>query len=120
MIFTNGLVTIQWKTIHADRVIIFSLTIQVEADACTVEWLAIQSDINIIYAIILTDSMNLLNKNSLQWAVPVDWHMAMHSLCGRDKFGVTALAMMVDRLANTLDITAGFLLGRAERLEEPN
>ena len=76
----------------------------------------------ITHAIILTDSMNLLQKVESGMGCP-DWHTAMHSLrlqrllwiyCPGHA-GVSGNER-ADRLASTADITSGLQLGRAEVL----
>ena len=54
----------------AHRVTTSSLTMEVEAVTHAIQWLASQRDARITHAIILTDSMNLLQKWSLEWAAP--------------------------------------------------
>ena len=66
----------------AHRVTTSSLTMEVEAVTHEIQWLASQRDAQITHAIILTDSMNLLEKkkkveSGMGWP---DWHTAMHSL----------------------------------------
>ena len=74
------------------------------------------------HAIILTDTMNLLQKVGTEIGCP-DWHTAMHSLrlhtllwvyCPRHA-GVNENER-ADRLASTANITSGLQLGRAEVL----
>ena len=77
MIYTDGSVTRDrsgWgftakqdgRTVHEDsgahRVTTSSLTMEVEAVTHAIQWLASQRDARITHAIILTDSMNLLQK----------------------------------------------------------
>ena len=54
------------KTVHEDsgahRVTTSSLTMDVEAVTHAIQWLASQRDARITHAVILTDSMNLLQK----------------------------------------------------------
>ena len=78
--------------------------------------------LKITHAIILTDSMNLLQKVESGMGYP-DWHTAMHSLrlqrllwiyCPGHA-GVSGNER-ADRLASTADITSGLQLGRAEVL----
>ena len=87
-----------------------------------IQWLASQRDARITHAIILTDSMNLLQKVESGMGCP-DWHTAMHSLrlqrllwiyCPGHA-GVSGNER-ADRLASTADITSGLQLGRAEVL----
>ena len=56
-----------------------NLTMQVESVTNTIQWVASQHDTQITHAIILTDSMNLLQKVKSGMGCP-DWHTAMHSL----------------------------------------
>ena len=72
----------------------------------------------LIHAIILTDSMNLLQKIESGMGCP-DWHTEMHSLrlqrllwiyCPGHA-GVSGNGQ-ADRLASTADITSGLQLGR--------
>ena len=98
------------------------LTLEVEAVTYAIQWLASQRDAQITHAIILTDSMNLLQKAESGMGCP-DWHAAMHSLrlqrllwiyCPGHA-GVSGNER-ADRLASTADITSGLQLGRAELL----
>ena len=114
------------RTVHEDsgahRVTTSSLTMEVEAVTHAIQWLASQRDARITHAIILTDSMNLLQKVESGMGCP-DWHTAMHSLrlqrllwiyCpGHARVSGNEWA---DRLASTADITSGLQLGRAEVL----
>ena len=114
------------RTVHEDsgahRVTTSSLTMEVEAVTHAIQWLASQRDAQITHAIILTDSMNLLQKVESGMGCP-DWHTAMHSLrlerllwiyCPGHP-GVSGNER-ADRLASTADITSGLQLGRAEVL----
>ena len=114
------------KTVHEDsgahRVTTSSLTMEAKAVTHAIQWLASQRDVQITQALILTDSMNLLQKVASGMGCP-DWHTAMHSLrlqihlwiycpghagvSGNERAG---------RLASTADITFGLQLGRAEVL----
>ena len=94
VIYTDGLVTRDrsgWgftvkqggRTVHEDsgayRVTTSSLTMEVEAVTLSIQWVACQRGPQITHAIILTDSMNLLQKVESGMGCP-DWHTAMHSL----------------------------------------
>ena len=114
------------RTVHEDsgshRVMTSSRTMEVEAFTHAVQWIASQRDAQITHAIILTDSMNLLQKVESGMGCP-SWQTALHSLrlqrflwiycpghagvSGNDR---------ADRLASTSDITSGLQLGRAEML----
>ena len=71
------------RTVHEDsgdhRVKASSLTIEVEAVTHAIQWLASQREARITYAIILTDSMNVLQKVESGMGCP-DWHTAVNSL----------------------------------------
>ena len=137
MIYTDGSVTRDlsgWgftvkqggRIIHEDsgahRVTTSSLTMEVEAVTHATQWLAFQRDTLITHAIMLTDSMNLLQKVESGMGCP-DLRTSMHSLqlhrllwiyCpGQDGVSGNERA---DRLASTPDITSGLQLGRAQVL----
>ena len=61
------------------RVKTSSLTMEVEAVTRAMQWLASQRNAQIAHAIILTDTMNLLQKVESRMGCP-DWHTVMHSL----------------------------------------
>ena len=112
------------RTVHEDsgahRVTTSSLTMEVEAVIHAIQWLASQRDARIAHAIILTDSMNLLQKVESGMGCP-DWHTAMHSLRLQRLLWIYCPNERADRLARTADTTSGLQLGRAEgaqRLEE--
>ena len=69
------------KTVHSGphRVMTSSLTMVVEAVTHAIQLLASQHDAQITHVVILTDSMNLLQKVESGMGCP-DWHTAMHSL----------------------------------------
>ena len=114
------------RAVHKDsgahRVMTYSLIMEVEAVKFAIQWLAYQCDAQITHAIILTDSMNRLQKVESGMGCP-NWHTAMHSLwlqrlrwiyCpGHARVSGNERA---DRLASTADITSGLQLGRAEVL----
>ena len=108
----------------AHRVTTSSLTMEVELEAVThaIQCLASQRDARITHAVILTDSMNLLQKVESGMGCP-DWHTAMHSLRLQRLLwiycpGHTGVSgnERADRLSSTADITSGLQLGRAEVL----
>ena len=114
------------RTVHEDngahRVTTSSLTMEVEAVTHAIQWLESPYDAQITHAIILTDSMNLLQKVETGMGCP-DWHTALHSLrlqrllwiyCPGHA-GVSGNERS-DRLASTADITSGLQFGRAEVL----
>ena len=137
MIYTDGSVSTDrsgWgfmvkqggKTVHEDsgahRVTTSNLIIEAEAVTHALQWLAFQGDAQIAHAIILTDSMNPLQKVDSGMGC-LDWHTAMHSLrlqrllwiyC-TEHAGVGGNER-ADRLASTADIISGLQLGRAEVL----
>ena len=107
------------RTVHEDsgahRVTTSILTMEAEAVTHAIQWLASQSDAQITHAVILTDSMNLLQKVESGMGC-TDWHTAMHSLrlqrllwiCCPGHAGVSG--------NERTDITSGLQLGRAEVL----
>ena len=137
MIYTDGSVTRErsgWgftvkhggRTAHEDsgapRVTTSSLTMEVEAVTHAIQWLASHRDAQITHAIILTDSMNLLQKGESGMGC-LDWHTAMHSLWLQRLLWIycpghagVSRNERSDRLASTADITSGLQLGRAEVL----
>ena len=56
-----------------------SLTMEIEVVTYAIQWLAFQRDAQITYAIIFTNSMNLLQSVGPGMGCP-GWHTAMHSL----------------------------------------
>ena len=114
------------RTAHEDsgahRVTTSSLTTEVEAVAHAIQWLASQRDAQITHAIILTDSMNLLQKVESGMGCP-NWHTVMHSFRPQRLLWIYCPGPArvsgnerADRLASTADITSGLQLGRAEVL----
>ena len=111
-------------TVHEDsgahRVTTPCLNMEVEVVTHAIQWLASQRDAQITHAVILTDSMNPLEKLESGMSYR-DWHTAMQCLrlqtllwiyrpghavfCGNER---------TDRLAITADITSGLYLGEAE------
>ena len=135
VIHTDGSVTRDWsgwgftakqggRTVYEDsgahRVTASSLTMEVEAVTHAIQWLTSKRDAQITHAVILTDSMNLLQK-VVSGMGCTDWHTAMHSvrlqillwIYGPGHAGVSENER-ADRLASTADITFGLQLGRAE------
>ena len=115
------------RTVHKDsgahRVTTSSLTMELEAVTHAIQWLASQCDAQITPAIILTDSMNLLQKVESGMGCP-DWHIAMHSLRLQRLLWIYCAGhagvsgnQRADRLASTADNTSGLQLGRAEVLQ---
>ena len=76
VIYTDGSVTVKQggRTVQEDsgahRVTTSSLTMEVEAVTHAIQWLTSQRDSQITHAIILTDSMNLLQRWNLEWTAP--------------------------------------------------
>ena len=114
------------RTAHEDsgayRVTTSSLTFEVDTVTHAIQWLTSQCDAQITHAIILTDSMNLLQKVESGMGCP-DWHTAMHSLRLQRLLWIYCPGHVgvsgnerADRLASTADITSGLQLGRAEVL----
>ena len=111
------------RTVHKDggahRVRTSSLTMEVEAVARTIQWLASQREKQITHAIILTDSMNLLPKMESEMGCR-DWHTAMHGprlqrlwIYCPGHAGVRGIET-TDRLASTADVISGLQPCRAE------
>ena len=105
VIYTDGSVTRErsgWgftvkqdgRTVHEDseahRVTTSSLTMEVEAVTHAIQWLASQRDARITHAIILTDSMNLLQKVESGMGCP-DWHTAITVFGYKDFCGSAVL-----------------------------
>ena len=82
------------RTVHEDsgahRVTTSSLIMEVDAVTHAIQRLASERDAQITHAIILTDSMNLLQKVESGMGCP-DWHTAMQSLGYKDFCGSTVL-----------------------------
>ena len=104
----------------AHRVTTSSLTMEVEAVTHAIQWLASQRDAQITHAIILTDSMNFLQKVESGMGC-LDWHTAMHSLRLQRLLWIYCPGQAgvrgnerADRLASTADITSGLRRGRTE------
>ena len=92
VIYTDGYVTrdpsgwgftLSGRTVHeyngAHGVTTSSMTMEVEAVTRAIQWLTSQCDAQITHAIILTHSMNLLQKVESGMGCP-DWYTAMHCL----------------------------------------
>ena len=71
------------RTVHEDsgahRVGTSNLSMEIEAVTHAIQWLASQRDTQIAHAIILTDSVKLLQEVESGMGCP-NWHTAMHSL----------------------------------------
>ena len=115
------------RTVHEDsgahRVTTSSLTMELEAVTHAIQWIASQCDTQITHAIILTDSVNILQKVESGMGCP-DWHLAMHSLRLQRLLWIYCPGHAgvsgnehADRLASTADNTSGLQLGRAEVLQ---
>ena len=88
-----------------------------EAESVTyaIQWVASQRDAQTTHAIILTDSMNLLQKVESGIGC-LDWHIAMQRLLWIYCPGHAGVSgnEQAGRLASTADITSGLQLGREE------
>ena len=137
VIYTDSPVTWDWsgleftvkqggRTVHEDsgahRVTTSSFAMEVEAVTHAIQWLASQCDTCITHAIILTDSLNLLQKVESRMDCP-DWHTAMHCLQLQRLLWIYCPGHArvrgnekADRLASTTDITSGLQLGSVEVL----
>ena len=108
-------------TIHEDRaayaVLTSSLTMEVEAVCHALRWIASRGDSQTTHAIILTDSISLLQKvvweartGMCQWSHPLSIWMycpGHAGVKGNDR---------ADTMADKATITSGLLLGRSELL----
>ena len=114
------------RTVHegsgAHRVTTSSLTMEVEAVTHAIQWLASQRDAQITHIIILTDSMDLLQKVESGMGCPYS-QTSKHSLqlqrllwiyCPGHA-GVSGNER-ADRLTSMADISSGLQLGREEVL----
>ena len=141
MIYANGSVTrdlsgwgslpskveeLYVKTVVAYTTTTSSLTMDVEAVTRAVQFLASKSDIKITHAMILTDSMNLLQNVESRIGCP-SWHAPMHSLRLHKLLWISCHGHArvrgnerTDRLTSTADIMGGLQLvkANAERLEK--
>ena len=116
------------RTVHEDsgahRVTTSSLTMEVETVTHAIQWLVSRREAQIAHAIILTDSMNLLQKVESGMGCP-DRHTIMHSLRLQRRLwiycpghaGVSGNER-ADRLASKADITSGLQSRGAQRLKE--
>ena len=113
-------------TIHEDSaactVSTSSLTMEVEAVTHSVRWIASRGDSRTTHAIILTDSMSLLQKVSSGMGSP-DWNVSMVDIHLQKLLRVYRLAHAgmngndgADRLLGKATITSGLLLRRSEVL----
>ena len=114
------------KTVHEDsgahRVTACSLTMEVEAVTQAIQWLASQREAQITHAIILTYSMNLLQKVESGIGCH-DWHTALYSLRLQRLLWIycpghagVSVNERANRLASTADITSGLQLSMAKML----
>ena len=115
------------RIVHKDscahRVTTSIVTLEVEVVTHAVQWLASQLDVQITYAIILTESVNLLQKIESGMDCP-DWHTAKHSLRLQRLLWIycswharVSRNERADREESTANITSGLQLGRAEVLK---
>ena len=95
-----------------------SLTMEVEAVSQALQWIAHQT--NITQAIILTDSMNLLQKIDRGYGSP-EWHKSMNNISLQKILWVYCPGHAgvpgnerADRLAGTAKMTCGLKLGRSD------
>ena len=113
-------------TIHEDSaaytVSTFSLTMEVEAVTHALRWIASRADGRTTYAIILTDSLSLLQKVKNETGSP-DWNVSMVDIHLRKLLRVycpehAAVTRndQADRLAGKATLTSGLLLKISEVL----
>ena len=114
------------RTVHEDSgahiVTNSSLTMEVDTVTHAIQWLAFQRDAQITNAIILADSLTLLQKVESRMG-SLGCHTVMHNLrlqrllwvCCPGHAGVSG-NKRADRLASTAHITSSLQLGRAEVL----
>ena len=117
----QGATTIQ-EDIAADTVSTSSLTMKVEAVTHALRWVASRGDSQTTHAIILTDSMSLLQKVKSGMGSP-DWSVSMVDICLRRLLWVYCPGHAgvkgndrADRLAGKAALKSGLLLGRSEVL----
>ena len=114
------------KTIHEDSAahehVTSSLTMEVEAVTHALQWLETHTCQTATYAMILTDSMNLIEKIKAGWGSP-DWHKAIANLDIQKLLWVYCPGHAgvkgnerADRLAGNATTTTGLHLGRSEVL----
>ena len=100
-----------------------SLTMEVETVTHALRWIASRADSHITHAIILTESISLLQKVQSGMGSP-DWKVSMIDIHLRNLLWVYCPGHAVvkgnnrtDRLAGKAVLTSGLLLGRSEVLK---
>ena len=109
------------KTVQPTRSQTSSSTVEVEAVTHTLRWIASRSDSWIAHAILLTDSISLLEKVKSGLGSP-DWNMSMVDIHLRKLLWVYCPGRTcrskgndyTDKLGGKATLTSGLLLGRSE------
>ena len=115
-----------WKDLSTKTVVptvmIYSLTMEVGAVTHAIQWLATQHDAQITRAIILTDSVNMLQRvwNGLPRLALSHAQSSAAEFLWIYHLGLALFSESewADRLANTEDVTSGLQLGRTEMLRD--